>query len=150
MADARIIDVCDEIVAYLTTNWVGTAPTIERTYLPDFIAEEFTGPKVYVIGTAFPQVEMLDRTGDIDAYVVSVIYAEKSTDAGTPTTAWIDERMNRVDEQIYDRLKEHRVVLLDSKLWPESADVTTLYDYDFLKERNLFLSEVVFEFREVD
>ncbi len=149
MADARIIDVCEDIVAFLATNWSGIKPTFERTYLPDFVATDFTGPKVYVIGTAFPQVEMLDRAEDVNAFMVSVVYAEKCTDA-TPTTAWIDERLNRVDEQIYDALGDHRVVLLDSALWPESAEVTTLYDYGELKERNLFISEVVFEFREVD
>ena len=145
---ARVNEVCDEIVAYLQTNWSGTAPTIERSYMAAFQVEDFTGPKVFVIPSAYGQVEIATRASDIDGYTISIVFVEKYTAAAeTIPTAWIDERVRLVEQQIYEPLGDHRDEAITG-LWPETATVNTIFDLDFLHQTRLFISEVEIELRE--
>lgn len=148
MADARIIEVCDEVVAYLQTTWGDAQTTITREYLPDFFTHEFTGPAVYVFPASYSQTDIVTRASDEISNRVSVVFAEKYTDAGKPTTAWIDARVRTVEQKIYKPLGDHRTEAI-SGLWPETAEVLSVYDYDFLQGASLFLSEVEIDLREV-
>lgn len=145
---ARIVEICDAVTAYLTANWVGTVPTIERVYTPEFDHLAFVGPSVFVFPTAYQQAEMLDRKSDIDAYRVTLLFVEKCIVAGLPTVAWLDARVLLVEGQIYEKLSDHRTPAI-AGLWPETAEVTSVYDFDFLRATNLFISEIEIEFREV-
>jgi hypothetical protein len=145
---ARVIEVCDEIVAYLKTNWTGQAPTITRSYMAAFQVESFTGPAVYVIPSSYGQVEILDRSEDTNEHTISIVFVDKYTEAAeTIPTAWIDERVRLVEQQIYEPIGDHRNEAIDG-LWPETATVNTIYDLDFLHQTRLFISEVEIGLRE--
>lgn len=146
---ARVTEVCEEVVAYLKANWGGTLPTIARAYMADFVVDEITGPRVYVMCANYGQAEVLTRASDINFYTVSIVFVDKYAEsAQTIPAAWIDERVRLVESQIYAPLGDHRTEAVEG-LWPETAAVTTVYDLDFLHQTRLFVSEIEIEFREV-
>lgn len=146
---ARVTEILDAVVAYLQANWTGTVPTISREYMASFVADEFTGPRVYVMSPQYGQVGVATRANDEDSYTVFVVFVEKYTlGAETIPNAWLDERVEIVEQEIYELLGDHRTEAI-AGLWPETATVNTVYDIDFLHQTRLFVSEVEIEFREI-
>lgn len=146
---ARVTEILDAVVSFLQGNWTGTAPTISREYMASFVAEDFTGPRVYVMSAQYGQVGVVTRAKDEDAYTVSIVFVDKYTlGAEAIPNEWLDERVALVEQEIYEPLGDHRTEAI-AGLAPETATVNTVYDLDFLHQTRLFVSEVEIEFREI-
>lgn len=101
-ATTPTIDLCDDLVAALTTSWAPAAPnSVERDYFPrygdgddDTIALG-NGRKV-VVKPADYGFRWEIRGRDLYTHNVTVFVTERWTQPGMPTREWIDERVNWV------------------------------------------------------
>lgn len=152
---ARSKEVRDAIVAKILAWWTGRGGEDEVTglYRYDLKAESLTGRKVQV----FPlrtAGEVVTRDEDANEYAFAVWIVERYEDEGDPTEEWIDDRVEWV-ELLWKQLGNPRGARLladigepDSGLWPEVAEITTVYDHDELVEGKLFASVVTVVYRE--
>ena len=150
--DARIFEITEAVANLINAEWTdkgaNDAVTADEIF-PNLDVDDMTGRKVYVLEAGYGQVEQLDRKSDLNEYTVNVVVVEKCTDQNGPTKSWLKTRVNFVQDQIYDRLNNHRDEPILEDLMPDSGEVT-LYDWAFLKVEGVFISEVIFTFRRVE
>ncbi len=154
---SRVNEVCDALIDRLVSLLPsGDKTTFERTYVPDILDAEFaagllglTGRKVYVMPASYGQAEIATRSQDLNRYGPSVLVVERYTEAGGVARPWLDDRVEWVERQVFGPLQNLRAEPLLGSLWSHAADVTLVFDPDFLREHKLFWSEVTFEFREI-
>lgn len=152
---ARSKEVRDAIVARILAWWTdrGADDAVSGLYRVDITAESLTGRKIQV----FPlrtAGELVNRLEDANDYAFAVWIVERYTGEGDPTEEWIDERVEWV-ELLWKELGNPRGERLladpgepDSGLWPDVAEITTVYDHDELVEGKLFASVVTVVYRE--
>jgi hypothetical protein len=151
---ARILDVCDSLVAAIAAEWNPTAPDgVERGYVSPIKVGELLGRRVYVFPLRYSD-SPASRTENLTDYGVGVVVAERYADSGVPGKDWADERVTFVEEVVYSALdfggdKDVLVVGAHKGLWTETADVT-VYDPVALNKDHLFWSELAFGFNEVN
>ena len=148
---ARVLDVCDAVANLINREWGPTAPdaVTSEDFIPELAVDTITGRKVYVMPSQYGQAEVLDRASDLNEYRITIIIVEKYTVANGPTNTWVRNLMLFVQDQIYDRLMNHRDEPTMEDLMPESGSVTP-YDYEMLVEAKMFVSEVEINFHKVE
>lgn len=151
---SRIAEVCDAIVAGIAASWSPPAGSgVERVYLAPVNAESISGRRVYVFPARYTD-EPADRGEQLTGYTIAVLVAERFTDPGQPTVAWVDERVEFVESEIYDLVGNYgsNVPFLEvtghGKIWAETADAT-VYDPEMLATKKLFWAELEFTLREI-
>jgi len=138
---ARIVDLCDAVVALLPTG-------AERVYEVSIDAETLEGRAVYVFPSKYGYLEVLTRADDQSEYAVSVLIAERYPDAGPAPKAWLDERVEWVQDNVLDVLDDPRGAEPVEGYVPWQSEVQTVYDVEELVNRKLFLSVVVITYRQ--
>ena len=129
---ARILDVCDALVAAIQAAWSPASPDgVERGYVSKIKVGELTGRRVYVFPLRYSD-SPASRSENLTDYSVGVVVVERYRDAGVPDKDWTDERVTFVEEVVYSALdfggdEDVLVVAGHKGLWTESADVT-VYD----------------------
>jgi hypothetical protein len=155
---ARIIAVCDAVVAAIGAAWTPTAPdAVTRVYAPpvtltaDDPITVLTGRQVFVFGLQYsiPSLQTRadwDRTERIDVLVVE----RYTADSGAPPTAWLDARVDFV-ESLYMALRTPASFPLADTAWPqqEQPDPVIVYDRDVLLQHRTFWSQFTVNFEEV-
>ncbi|MBN9521083.1 hypothetical protein J0H58_21620 [bacterium] len=165
MPQARIIEVCDAVVAAVLAEWaalrgspVAAPDECVREYVVPVGPEEIgllTGRKVWVAPGGYGG-ENASRGEDQDQHTVAVIVAERYPDGSKPPREWTDERVVFV-ERLTDLLGNYKPTRDPGPLlvgnpprrhWTERSQVG-VYDWAYLDEHHCFWSELEFEFRGV-
>lgn len=153
---ARILDLCDAIVTLIGSNWSPTAPdAVTREYGPDVgldasdSATLIVGRKVYVFPTSYAVPQLQDRELVDKRYSAVALVIERYTDAGTPPTEWMDERV-LFAEGLYKLLRDPDLVLLDTAIpdLENGSTVDVVYDIVRFAEQRTFWSQMTLNFQE--
>lgn len=155
---ARIIEVCDAVVARLQAVWAAQSPpmtaTAERSYgLDDVDPNKLPAgvPLVRVFPTAYGRADLLTRAGDVKTRDVSLVVLCRAPTL-PPAKAWVDAQLAFVDGLVYGPLQDVRAVpaLPDpcTNLYPDAASVVEVFDPDSLRAAGLFVSEIAVNYRE--
>jgi hypothetical protein len=150
MPKARLVEVAEAVVERLTKRLDDPASaTVEREYVVEIDAAKLEGRKVYVLPGGVENQGPASRAEDFDDYKVGVVVVERHAGQRSDLSEWADERVLWVQTQIWERLQDVREGLLLDCLWPQLSNWLA-YDYDLLREKKLFWSEVEVTFREDD
>lgn len=146
----------DAVVAKILAAWTERVPDSDEVlgrYRVDLDAAATGGRKVYVFPLSTAG-QLVTRTEDQNDYALGLWVIERYTDAGDPTEEWLDTRVEWV-EWLWKLLGAARGPRLlvdpevpDSGLWPQVAEITTVYDHDELVEGKLFASVLQVVYRE--
>jgi hypothetical protein len=147
---ANIATVADAIAAYITSGLdAPTDATVTRCYLAPVNYGEISGRKIYVFPVNYNNGPAT-RGENEWVYSIQVTTIERYETAGEPDTAWVDTRVEFVQEKVFDRLGFDRTLLVfgtTRELVTQSQEVN-VYDESALSQHKVFRSDVVFEFRE--
>jgi hypothetical protein len=161
---ARVNEVCDAVVTAVLAAWntsispaaVAAPDSVERTYLTPVKFNSLTGRKVWVSPVGFGD-ENASRAENLGQYTVAVVVAERYEDAGLPSRAWLDTRVDFV-ELLYDLLGSYGNRRASGWLsagtparrhYTERAAVGEVYSFEYLDQQHVFWAEMELEFREV-
>lgn len=147
---ARINEVCDAVVQKIKHAWGPKDPDdIERAYQIPLQVDKILGRRLYVFPAKYASLEPANRAEDLREYTVPMLAVERYTAQGQPDRNWLDERVNWVEEMIWQLCENPRdSAPLLGTLWPQTSDVD-VYDPDLLNLKKLFWSEIEIVFREV-
>ncbi len=144
---ATVREICDAVVTKVAAFWTPIAPNeVVRTYLPDVTeATGFLGRRVWVAPLDYGQADIASRAEDRNSFTVGVTVAERFTDAGRPTRAWCDTRIDFVAD-----LWELLTAVRNPPLFPSPLDdviaitgeVDIAFDPDLLREKKVFFSQL--------
>ena len=156
MPAARIKEVRDAAVAKILTAWTDRDPAVDEVlgkYRADIEAAALGGRKVYVFPISTVG-QVVTREEDQNDYALGIWVIERYADAGDPTEEWLDVRVAWV-EWVWKLLGSPRGPRLladpgipDSGLWPDVAEITSVYDHEELVEGKLFASTLSVVYRE--
>jgi len=156
MADARIIQAADAAVALILAGWTGRGADdgAERVYAPTINlsgddAPRLAGRHVYVFPGPY-SAEQLDRADQWRRHSLRALVVERYADAGDPTRAWVDERVNFVEQRVFNPLANQSLKLV-GQMTPDPEFVATideLCDRAILQEHKTFWSYATFGFVE--
>lgn len=164
MSLARVLDLCNAVVTAIQTAWNPTGPdAVSRVYAPDVgLSPDETdtlisGRQVYVFPAAYGSPGLATRSELWRRHTIAVLVVERYTAAaGAPTTAWIDDRVAFVEQQIFNLLRDPTLELAGSvvtQAFPipdeEAGRVDPVYDLETLIEHRTFWSQATFEFQEL-
>lgn len=150
---ARILEVCDAVVAKLVADNPGLA--CRRVYAPDEddAGGSYAVPQVrtvYVMPAAYGQDGTMTRAGDLNGRRVGVVVVTPLS--VPPTVEEIDAEVEFVQTAIYDVFSDPRNMPVlgagEPGVWPDTAEVVSVYEPDELR-RGVFVSQVDIGFREV-
>lgn len=153
---ARIIEARDALKQLIDTHW----PVEDRESADDEVltpwvfrveAEKVKGRKVFVFASAYT-AELATRASDRGDYTFVILVVERYREQGDPPDEWIDGRVNFVEwlSNVTGDVRGPRLLATNSRdgLWPEVAEVETVYDTEELTERKLFVSVLNITYRE--
>jgi hypothetical protein len=152
---ARIDEVADAVVARVKAEWNPTSPSaVTAPDVPELDTKKLKGRQVYVLPDSFTGGPVT-RAEDANDYTLVLLVAEVYPHGGTVDKKWRRERTAFCEWLVNDVLGDPRAARLlavegdpNSGLWPESAEVSTVYDVEELEERKLLLSVLRITFRE--
>lgn len=115
-------------------------------------ADKHRGRKVYVLPMSY-STEAANRSEDQGDYTILLFVVERYTEQGDAPDDWVSERVNFCEMLCNSAANPRTIRLLgtgspNSGLWPESGEVTVVFDPDELLERKLFTSTIEIVYRE--
>lgn len=155
MADARITEVCDGVVALVEDWWGPTSPDdVSAPVEFDLDTAKLDGRKVWVFPASYAGAPV-NRGEDQGDYSLTITVAELYPDAGAIDKAWFRERVKFCEDLLAAITNVRGPNLLSDEadpdrtgLWAQESGVTTVYDVELLTERKLFLSVLNVTYRE--
>lgn len=147
---ADILQLADDLKGELDTLYTGLDPavTVLRDYYVTVQVDRMTGRNVWLFPLGYGNEGPSTRQDDTYDFTLGVVYAEKWTSTGLPSKSWVDERILFVEEQIYVPLCDgRRFYGAGENYWSQTADVTLVYNVDYLRDFKLFWSELQFTYR---
>ena len=155
MATANILTLADAIVSAINTAWTGKGAndSVSRVYLAPVSVDDLdslTGRKVYVFPGPYDN-GLANRGEDEWTYTLGILIVERYTDAGDPTTAWIDDRVDFVEGTVGETIDYNGRTLLSissRRIWTESIEVET-YNLESLNQKKIFWSVLTAVFKEL-
>lgn len=149
MPDAKCIQLADAAAQRISAAWNPVAPNeILRDYVIPAKVDAIVGRKVWIWPVAHATQGPATRAADIEEHQIALVIAERYT--GTeprPPKAWIDERVNFVEQSIWDLLSDVRNQFLVENVWPQSGEIL-VFDWTMLNKLQTFWSEIELTFRE--
>jgi len=153
----RIVCVRNALACRILELWYGQQPPpdgdeVLTPWVYRIDSDKIIGRKVMVFADAFSQVTA-NRRDDQNDYTYTIMVVERYTEQGDAPDEWIDERV-KFCEELITKLGDARGEWLLSGgvqglgLWPEIAEITTVYDAEELHERKLFVSVLSITYRE--
>lgn len=124
---------------------------VSREYEVTHDMGSFTGRKVEIYPLMYNPDEDATREETFYDFRYSFVVMERYRDKGIVPKAWIDERVEFVEEYIFNPLDQRIItVIADSrKYWTTEVEVTSVYDFDMLRQFKVFWSEVETTFRKI-
>lgn len=157
MPNARIVEVRNAVVERIGNAWVSRSSIDDAVTGPwrlDLETKKLKGRQVYVFPSTYTGGPA-NRLEDQNDYTVVILVAEVYREPGDVPDVWLDERAlfcEWLANEVLGDPRTERLLAVDgdstSGLWPESAEVTTVYDIEELAERKLFLSVLTIMYRE--
>jgi hypothetical protein len=162
MPDAKVVSLCDELVAKVDAAWTdrGDADGVSREYVAPVNLDkpaDLAGRRVYVFPVSFRD-GAADRGEDFRTYAVEVWVAERYPDALAVYSAeardWFDERVAFVEQVVYDTLdfgRRTKTGLLrfgGRQVMTDEAEVK-VYEWEWASRNSLFLSSLELTLREL-
>lgn len=150
----RLLDVCNRVVTTIRDAWKDCDPqAVQRNWLPDYDAKTLTSRRVSVYPVSANQALRDSRGTVFNEYQIAVIVADKYALPGDPSDEWLDATAVFVG-QIFDRLSDETVDpiftgITKGTMWPESAEITAVYDVDRLRQDKLYVAEFVITYQEI-
>lgn len=154
---ARIVEVRNAAVTKIGNAWVSRGSADDAVSGPwrlDLDTKKLKGRQVFVFPSSYLGGPA-NRLEDQSDYTLVVLVAEVFRGTGDVPDAWCDERAlfcEWLANTVLGDPRGERLLAVegdpDSGLWPESVEVTTVYDVEELAERKLFLSVITATFRE--
>lgn len=152
---AEIITLCDKLVDDFQTRITvaGVLDTIvSRQYEVTYDPGTMTGRKVDIFPLMYEPIEDVDRESERYQFQVGFVVIERYRDKSAIPVSWVDERVNFVEEYIFNPLDNQTPYLLNISgvsYWIEKVKVASVYDYEFLSQNKLFWSEVEATFNRI-
>lgn len=147
---SAINDLIDQLIVYLPTEVTFPPNTsIQRTYDIDENFEKVEGLKVRAMPLRYGSMAPKDRREDEYDCVVAFVIFQRWNGEARPSNSWLDNLVN-IAEQVFDAVSEIRNVNLMNAIgnfYPYAAELTIVYDYEFLKEHKVFWSEMEITYR---
>ena len=154
MATTPILTMLDSLVTRISTQWGPTGnDAVSRVYQTPVKTSEIVGRKVYLFPAEYDD-ESATRAEDLITYRVAIIVAERYEAAGEPTVAWVDTRVDFVND-LLDWLEFlgtsgnplHAIGTREIKTL--SREPVQVYDVEMLVKHKMFWSELEFTFQEL-
>lgn len=152
---ADAIALADSIAAQLVLTFAGAGfplANITREYEIVFDLGTFTGMQVPIFPVKYEDTSKSTRIESENDVMGCIVITERWTPAGKPTKQWIDDRVNLVQEAIFEPLNKIEIPLLivqGSEYWPIEVKVTSVYDIVYMRKHKVFWSEVEYTFRKL-
>ena len=149
---ADILTVCDALVLAVETALDNPADaTVERLYLAPLDMAADSARHVWLFPATLAR-RPENRAENTLTYRVACVVAQRYTEPGEPTKAWVDSLVEFVAAKVYfplDFIRDPLAFGPDSgrHLLTTSGEIT-VYDPERL-QRGLFWSEITFEFQEI-
>jgi hypothetical protein len=156
---ARINEVRDGVFDFLDDTIAPAEPDrLSRGYAVRDKLIELDGKRIRIFPEAYGDAERLARRRIAKEYAIIVTIEEpylepaQAGDDGPVPLDWIDERVDWVEENVFDPLNESHVreadgLLLDS-LRTQTCEVTVVYDPGRIDQEKLFWSMIRVAYRE--
>jgi hypothetical protein len=153
--DARLDQVADAVKARLEEAWgdhdfrieVADSPFVE---VNDRENADFLKTRTILIvpiGYSFPG--MVSRSEENQDHTLRIGVFELFTNEGPPSTAWIRERKQWVEESIIDVLFDSEAEPILGTCIPDTGDVVIASDPEMLRVHKVFYSEIEIVYREI-
>lgn len=141
----------DAIVDALQTAFTlgGVGATIERQYEVEYDLGTIEGLYVNVFPAMYGISERATRSEDYLDVMTAIVVLERYTQPDKPPKAWLDDRVQWVENLVFSPLVKIECPLLLNAFWESSVKVTTVYDWTFLRQQKVFWSEVEVSFRRI-
>jgi hypothetical protein len=146
---ADVLTLADGVVAELAAAFAAApaAAEVSREYADRDDLATFAGLKVRVYPMSYTKPDAATRGEDyFDARLV-LAALERFTGTGPVTNAWVDSRVNLVDEVVYATLANNDRVLVAGEFWGREVEVATVFNREWLREFQVFLSEIDVTYR---
>lgn len=146
-----ILDVADAIATDIQTRITADSipdTTVSRQYDITYDLGSFTGRKVDVFPVAYDELQAETREEEQYTFNLSIVVLERYRDKGLVTKEWLDERVDFTERYLFEAYKRNEsdnpyFVTVDSiKYWITERKITSVYDYDMLKQHRVFWSEL--------
>jgi hypothetical protein len=154
-----VLALADAIAVKLNVLFVANsiAVTATRQYEVTHELGLMTGRKVEVYPLSYNPFEAADRSTSFYDFRFSIVTLERYETKGLVPKVWLDERVNFVEEFIFNPLDPTGKVLASTlmvivnsdEFWPIEVEVTSVYDIGYLRRHKVFWSEVEVAFRKV-
>ena len=154
---ARIIEARDALKEKIDTLWPvetresQTDDEVLTPWLFRIEADKVVGRKVFLFPSAYA-TEFATRASDRGDYTFVLLVVERYREQGDPPDEWVDGRVSFCEwlANVTGDARGPRLLATNhlDGLWPEVAEVTTVFDLEELTERKLFLSVLTITYRE--
>lgn len=143
MLDSEIVAVAKNCVAVLNSvvmfdGWAVSRRWSKKT---DIDAQTLTGKHMHVWHGAYNDNGSISRDKGLFSVTLYVSVAERYNVVGEVPDSWIDERVNYVQNNVFDVLSSPGWAS-GLKYWTEAIAIPVVCDPDFLRTYRLFWSEL--------
>ena len=149
---SNIIAVCDYLVDVVEAAWTGITAddSVERVYVAPIKLHEQAGRHVFIYPLSYSN-QPATRGHDEWSYQIGVIVIEGYEQPGEPTKAWMDDRVDFVQDKVFDPLDFSRSpAAVSGGLRMLTTEATCdVYNIDQMIQEKQFRSELRFTFTEI-
>lgn len=111
---------------------------------------KITGKNLWLFPGIYTDNGPSDRTANVYDLTINAVFAEKYTDDGIPPDEWVEDRIEYVENNIFNVFSEDQTLYgTQTNYWSQGATINVLYDAEMLDEHKLFWSELEFVFRKL-
>jgi len=146
LADALVTDIQNRS----TPIYADTV--VSRQYEMTYDLGTFEKRRIDIYPFKYSTVKDTSREDSEYEFQYSLVVMERYKNKGNVNKQWIDDLILFVKDQIFnpfDNPDPYMIVDGGVRYWVADVDVTTLYDFDFLKQHRVFWSEIEVSFRRI-
>lgn len=147
LADALVLEFTNRLFLAGVTN-----TTVERQYEITRDLGIFDGRCIDIFPMMYnPDPNEATRSEEYYDFRYSFVIMRRYASKGVIDKSWIDNEVNFVEEYIFNPLDQRVITIADGiQYWSTEVEVTSVFDFDFLRQNKVFWSEVETVFRKVD
>jgi len=153
---SRVLEACDAVADFLSER-IEEEVAVSRRYVATDEYATMTGRKIRVYPEGYTDAERLTKRRTYKELRVVVVVEERYEAPGVAgdndpvPTAWVDERVDWVEESVFDPLNDkgvHGNDLLADRFRNYTCEVTVVADPQRLQESKVFFSLITVSYRE--
>jgi len=146
-----IIKAADALTEYLQNSIDLTGNiviTVSREYEVTYDMGAFEGRHIDVFPISYSGDDET-RCSEISLFEIGIVILERYRPKGALPKLWVDTLVQYVENEIFNRLNDNELVIATSanlgntsKFRVSDVSVTSVYDFDILKQNRVFWSEL--------